>query len=215
MKPPFRKLRPFGMLWGGEKAQCFVCGKKFDLTKKDDRIDFENHHQDHPREYAVSQVGILLSHITHYCNELCDEGIESEWEICKDCVYPKIEAILMETRNKLGEVILMKRETTGDVGMNRNQYLLSLLRRTFGGEPIEETLLVLTYELGDLAKHLIYAKRNQDRLHLVDAKTAIADMIAQLRIVAAKLGYDFDELDSLGFQRFCETMALLRRRGKN
>lgn len=79
-------------------------------------------------------------------------------------------------------------------------------------EPIQETVSVLSYEVGRLMEQVMYmswAKRlhNDDKasvMHLGFAKSEIIDVIAMAVLICEKLGMDFDEAKELGIEKAME-----------
>lgn len=69
-----------------------------------------------------------------------------------------------------------------------------------------ETSNVLTYELGDLVKNLFYSKIYPDRkkFHMIEAKTAMTDLLTQCQVICDREGWDFKELCEMGVARLIE-----------
>lgn len=66
------------------------------------------------------------------------------------------------------------------------------------------TLSILTYEVGKLHQMKIYAERfGQDRaLFLGDRRVEMADTIVMAKLLAEQYGYDPEELEDEGLERF-------------
>ena len=76
----------------------------------------------------------------------------------------------------------------------------------------EFTLRVLTYEIGDLHKLLIYRERLGDAGYIGDTELACADALTMILLFAEQQGYDLDELKELGLERFEERMREVAER---
>jgi len=69
----------------------------------------------------------------------------------------------------------------------------------------EFTARVLTYEIGDIHKLMIYKERFGPRGYLGELKIALADARTMLNLLSEQLGYtDLQELDQIGLERFIE-----------
>lgn len=89
------------------------------------------------------------------------------------------------------------------------------LRRFLRFEPNSNKffrLSIILYELGDLAKSLVYAERFED-YPKGDAKTAMADLIIMLHTLCIEQGWDFDELHRFGLERLKERYREFAERG--
>jgi len=100
--------------------------------------------------------------------------------------------------------------------MNKQKEIFRLTKEIFPNETIAEQLLVVVYELGDLAKCIKNMDRypRDRRLYRVEAKKAIADLITQLRLTCELLGFSFEELDSFGYQAWLEKFNYYRKERK-
>jgi len=81
--------------------------------------------------------------------------------------------------------------------------LYEIVKSFHKDETLPIQLLVIMYELGDLAKsvqriHLEQEDYSKVRAYLAEAKKALADIITQLQITCEHLEFDFDELRKLG-----------------
>lgn len=70
-------------------------------------------------------------------------------------------------------------------------------------------LPILTYELGDLARGLIYMKRYPDKAdgYRGEAKLGMADLLAQCIVLCEREGWDFDEILELGIEHCIEKIT--------
>jgi len=90
--------------------------------------------------------------------------------------------------------------------------LLALRERTLGKETPRSLSTIMTYELGDLVKSLVYAevRRDCEAAYLAEARIALADIITQTYILAEVLGADWQDLRLDGEERFRERMTELK-----
>ena len=77
----------------------------------------------------------------------------------------------------------------------------------------DETLHVMTYELGSLVEHHHKTKRYGEQGHLGSAKKQMSDLISMCRYYCEQRGWDFNELMSLGEEAYLERMEDLRKYG--
>jgi hypothetical protein len=83
-----------------------------------------------------------------------------------------------------------------------------------------EQFAVLTYEIGDLAKMLTYAKRyawvdiGRSKTYKVEAQLAMSDTLAQLVLMCQREGWDFWHLARLGQERMREKVERHRELGE-
>ena len=92
------------------------------------------------------------------------------------------------------------------------------LRRLLKFEPKANQffrLAIILYELGDLAKNLVYATRfpSYSSAHEKDAKLAAADLITMIHALCIEKGWDFEELRLLGLNRLKERYKEFYERG--
>jgi len=92
------------------------------------------------------------------------------------------------------------------------------LRRLLKFEPKANQffrLAIILYELGDLAKNLVYAARfpNCSSAYEKEAKLAVADLIIMTHALCIEKGWDFEELRLLGLQRLRERYREFHERG--
>lgn len=86
----------------------------------------------------------------------------------------------------------------------------------FPDETIYETMIVVGYEVGDMFKSVFYLKKRGLReASIAEAKKAIGDLIVQLKIVCARLGLDFEEVEEQGFWQFMDWFSEMERRMKD
>jgi len=73
----------------------------------------------------------------------------------------------------------------------------------------KDTLLILGYELGDLFKSIASSNRfpKDKDLYLLYARTAVSDLLVQLRSLCEIHGWDFIELMSEGVERLEDRAA--------
>lgn len=93
--------------------------------------------------------------------------------------------------------------------------LLALRESVLGEETLRETLNIITYELGDLHKCVVYSETRYPHLkeaYMAEAKIALADIITQTRLLAEMLGADFETLMVDGEERFRERMEEMHGR---
>jgi hypothetical protein len=84
--------------------------------------------------------------------------------------------------------------------------LLAWVEKSNPGETSLETMAVLQYELGDLAKCFFYAKIrpwNKEGYER-EARTTMSDLLTQVRVVCEREGWNFDKLYELGEERMIE-----------
>lgn len=70
----------------------------------------------------------------------------------------------------------------------------------------EFTARVLSYEIGDIHKLMIYAKRFGSTGYLGDLKIACADTLTMISLLSEQLDFDLEELKETGLERFRERM---------
>lgn len=85
----------------------------------------------------------------------------------------------------------------------------SILERVEEGHPGEtslDTINIMVYELGDLAKMLFYTKVYPERkeVQMIEARIALSDLLAQCHVVCEREGWNFIEVDILGKERLHE-----------
>ena len=92
--------------------------------------------------------------------------------------------------------------------MANHMDFLAKLQATTGGEPVQDTLCVLMYELGDAIKAIMRAKwAGSDEGYINEAIIALGDAWVQWWIVCQQLGLDPVDVSADGITRFCERMA--------
>lgn len=101
--------------------------------------------------------------------------------------------------------------------MKRQKEIFKLIYSLFPEEPLERQVLVIIYEVGDLARciqriTIPSISDAEKRAYRAEAMKAIADAITQLRLTCERLGLSFEEVDDFGFEALKEKMAELRKR---
>jgi hypothetical protein len=94
----------------------------------------------------------------------------------------------------------------------------SFIKESANDQTPEETLLVCTYELGKVIECQHYEKRyGEDRLiqkgYKTFGRTEMSDLISMLRMYCEQRDWDFEELISLGEERYLERMQDLKEKG--
>ena len=74
----------------------------------------------------------------------------------------------------------------------------------------EFTARVLSYEVGDIHKLMIYKERLGSTGYLGDLKIACADAKTMINLLSEQLGYDTEELRDIGIERFKHRMSELK-----
>ena len=70
----------------------------------------------------------------------------------------------------------------------------------------EFTARVLSHEIGDVHKLLIYIERFGNAGYLGDLKIACADTLTMIGLLSEQLGYEVEELERIGLERFNDRM---------
>lgn len=70
----------------------------------------------------------------------------------------------------------------------------------------EGRLNIMTYELGKTVHSVYYALRFPDNknVHLKEAKLELGDLITQIHMLCQELGFEFDDVRSLGLEHIKE-----------
>lgn len=79
----------------------------------------------------------------------------------------------------------------------------------------DETLHVMTYNLGGLVEAHHKAKRYGEKGYNALGKKQMADLISTCRYYCEQRSWDFDELMKLGEEAYLERMEDLRKHGKS
>jgi hypothetical protein len=97
--------------------------------------------------------------------------------------------------------------------MNKQQQILAMaMRDLFPDERVYETMLVVCYEFGDLAKSIFYSqKRGLREASKGEVKKAIGDLITQIKVVCSEMGIDYDECEQLGFEAMLEHFNRIKK----
>lgn len=81
-----------------------------------------------------------------------------------------------------------------------------------------ETYLILLYQLGDVARHMIYEKRFADEDNPYsfrgELRSSLADSLVMLQLLAEQLGFDKEELENYGYERYRERLLELSENNK-
>jgi len=93
-------------------------------------------------------------------------------------------------------------------------------------DPLQRNVLwrlsILSYQLGDVIKATVYRIYYGNEGHHTELKLALADLIAQIRILTIQNGLNYDELEELGLKRLMDfvtkrmrTEVNLKKESKN
>ena len=77
----------------------------------------------------------------------------------------------------------------------------------------EDTLKVLTYEVGNLHKIDMYIKRFGQAGYLGERKVELADAITMICLMIEQNGFSVEELTKVGFERFDHRMSEVKAKG--
>ena len=84
---------------------------------------------------------------------------------------------------------------------------------------LSKTVMVMLYELGDLAKGLVYSGRADPEVgvddrpaYIAEAKVAMADLLMQCRLIAHEFGWGTAELFEMGEERLLHRMDEVEKR---
>jgi hypothetical protein len=91
----------------------------------------------------------------------------------------------------------------------------SFVEESANNQTRDETLRVLTYEVGDMNKCLHYASRypNERNGYLPELKKATTQAISMLRMFCEQSGWNFDDLASFGEDDYLDKMQDIRKYG--
>lgn len=82
-------------------------------------------------------------------------------------------------------------------------------------QPPEYTARILTYEIGDIHKILIYQDRFGKAGYIGELKIALSDARTMLNLLSEQLGFnDLEELDKIGFERFVDRVCEVSKHRK-
>ena len=82
-------------------------------------------------------------------------------------------------------------------------------------QPPELTARILTYEIGDIHKLMVYQERFGKSGYIGETKIALADARTMLNLLSEQLGFeDLEELDDIGFERFVDRVCEVSKHGK-
>jgi hypothetical protein len=91
--------------------------------------------------------------------------------------------------------------------------LFSFLENSVNNQTEEETLLVLTYELGQVIKLHHYSKRYGETGYQEDMKCEMGDILSMCRMFCEQRKWNFEELIKLGEEHYIERMDDLKKYG--
>lgn len=77
----------------------------------------------------------------------------------------------------------------------------------------EETLQILNYEQGELAKCYHYMKRYGPQGYLPNVRVKAANVLSMIRMFFEHMGWSFEEMSQLGIEHYLERQADLRKYG--
>lgn len=82
--------------------------------------------------------------------------------------------------------------------------LYEKLLEEVGEESIYRTLNVLGYEYGDVQKYVFYSEIHPDYADVYRGYilSGLADMLAQIKVIIERYGWDFNKVSALGSERF-------------
>ena len=69
-------------------------------------------------------------------------------------------------------------------------------------------LTILSYQLEGLGKSTFYRYYYNDPIYRKEQEIAISDLIAQIHLFCELEGFDFEELEKLGYERIMETINM-------
>ena len=92
------------------------------------------------------------------------------------------------------------------------QPLTEVQRENKMGVGFQKTVTVMAYELGDLAKAIVYGHLDDggDLVYRAEARVALADLITQCRVMGELLESPFSGLVGFGEERFMERVKECR-----
>ena len=91
--------------------------------------------------------------------------------------------------------------------------MFSFTKYSANNQTPDETLLVLSYELGEVIKCHHYFKRYGTTGYKDHGKTEMADVISMVRMYCEQEGWDFYELMDIGEKKYTERMRDLVKNG--
>ena len=89
----------------------------------------------------------------------------------------------------------------------------SFVEASTNRQTTEETLLVLTYEVGNVIRNFFYDKRYGTAGYKDNMKTELSDVISMVRMLCELEGWNFEELMRFGEQHYLERQEDLREYG--
>jgi len=91
--------------------------------------------------------------------------------------------------------------------------IFSFVENNVNNQTPEETLHVMTYELGSLVECHHKSKRYGEQGYVGLAKKGMSDLISMCRMYCEQKGWDYDELIKFGEEAYLERMEDLRKHG--
>ena len=76
-------------------------------------------------------------------------------------------------------------------------------------QPPEYTARILSYEVGDIHKCMIYMDRHGRTGYVGETSVALADASAMLKLLTEQLGFDLADTERLGYERYVKTQKNL------
>ncbi len=87
-----------------------------------------------------------------------------------------------------------------------NISLLDILKSACPNDTVIDVIPIMTYELGDLSKCLIYADRKNDETYNCEARLATCDLITQIILLCQMMKWNINDVIFDGIERFRESM---------
>ena len=94
--------------------------------------------------------------------------------------------------------------------------LFDVVQEGHPGEKSIDTATILTYEVGDLMKMLVYSGLypERKRAYMIEGKISMMDVITQCQIICDREGWDFNELKRIGSERAIERITRRVEKGE-
>lgn len=80
-------------------------------------------------------------------------------------------------------------------------------------QSVEKTSRILTYELGGVHKILIYIEQFGQAGYLGELKLECSDLYTMVCLICEQLGYDLEEIRTIGFERFQHRVEEVKAKG--
>ena len=83
-----------------------------------------------------------------------------------------------------------------------------LIKHLTKPQTLEYTVNVMAYELGAIARGVVYADAQPEaaKAHLAEARLGLVDLLTMCRLLAEQMGLDYETLVTDGEERFIERM---------